>query len=120
MGYADPERYKRFSQFLSRHVGAFAAAAAAGYAARGRGAVIYRPSGDRFGELLAGLRLDYVTRAEVDAAQGGARDDLLQNILDRYDPPGEAVFVALYPDGSYDVSRILLGDGLRAPPSLPG
>ena len=30
MGYADPDRYKRFSQFLSHHIEAFATAAAAG------------------------------------------------------------------------------------------
>jgi hypothetical protein len=120
MGHADPDRYKRFSQFLSRHVAAFAAAAAAGYAAKGKGAVVYHASHDRFGELLAGLRLDYVTSAEIDAAaRGGTRDELIQGILDRYEPPAEAVFVAIYPDRTYDVSRMLLGTGLRPPPLPP-
>jgi hypothetical protein len=120
MGSVDPERYKRFSQFLSRHISAFAAAAARGYAARGKGAVIYHASHDRFGELLAGLRLEYVTNAEIGAAQAGKRDELIQGILDRYVPPGEAVFVVIYPDQTYDVSRIVLGEGLQAPPSPLG
>jgi hypothetical protein len=120
MGYVDPERFKRFSQFLSRHISVFAAAAARGYAGKGKGAVIYRAPDDRFGGLLAGLRLEYAPKAQIDAAQGDTRDELLQGILDRYEPPGEAVFVAMYPDETYDVSRVTLGQGLQAPPSPHG
>ena len=105
MAFVDPERFERFEQFLSRHVMAFAAAASRGYLARGRGAVIYRPPDDRFEGTLSALRLEYRTQTEIDAAQGETRDELIQGILERYQPPGEAVFVTVYPDKTYDVSR---------------
>ena len=47
MAFVDPERFKRFEQFVTRHVAAFADAARRGFTARGPGAVIYRaPDGD--------------------------------------------------------------------------
>jgi len=119
MAFVDPERFKRFEQFLARHVTAFAAAAGRGYAARGKGAVIYRPADDRFEGTLTSLRLEYKTKSEIDAAQGETRDELIQGILDRYQPPGEAVFVAIYGDQTYDVSRVVLSSTGQPPAGRP-
>ena len=52
--------------------------------------------------------------ADIDAAQGGERDELIQGMLERYQPPAEALFVAIYPDMSYDVTRVVL-----RPPTAP-
>jgi hypothetical protein len=120
MAFVDPDRFKRFEQFLSRHSGAFAAAASGGYAAMGKGAVVYRPPDDRLEGTSAGLRLEYKAKSEIDAAQGATRDELIQGILDRYQPPGEGVFVAIYPDGTYDVSRVVMTQPGQAPPAGPG
>src|SRR4051812_5143752 len=109
MAFVDPERFKRFEQFLSRHVKAFAAAASRGFSTRGKGVVIYYPLDDRFEGTLPAVPLEYKTQAEIDAAQGETRDELMQGILERYQPPGEAVCVAIYRDQTYDVSRIVLG-----------
>jgi len=119
MAFVDPERFKRFEQFLSRHIAAFAAAASRGYTARGKGAVIYRPADDRFEGTLPSLRLEYKTKSEIDAAQGDTRDELIQGILDRYQPPGEAVFVAIYQDQTYDVSRAVLSTTNQPPRAQP-
>jgi hypothetical protein len=37
-------------------------------------------------------------------------------MLERYQPPGEALFVAIYPDHSYDISRVVLKTAERASP----
>jgi hypothetical protein len=108
MAFVDPDRFKRFEQFVHQHLRAFAEAADYGYNAKGKGVVIYTPLDDRFSRPGGPLRFQYKTKDEIDAAHEGQRDDLLQGVLDRYQPPGEAVFVALYPDNTYDITRVIL------------
>jgi len=108
MAFIDQERFKRFEHFFTRHLHAFVVAAQRGYAAKGRGVLIYSAPDDRFEPNVRELRFDYKSQGEIEAMQGGARDELLQGILERYQPPGEAVFVALYRDNTYDISRVVL------------
>lgn len=119
MPYVDPERFKRFEQFISRHVMAFAAAAKSGFSSRGKGAVIYSPPDDRFEGTLPAIPLSYKTQAEIEAAQGDTRDELIQGILERYQPPAEAIFVAFYRDQTYDITRATLHQSPTQPPSQP-
>ena len=107
--YVDPERFKRFEQFFKRHLHIFADAAARGFVKKGPGVLIYRPPDDRFDGQVTSLKFEYKTRAEIEAAQAGQRDELIQGMLERYQPPGEAVLVAIYPDKTYDASRVVLG-----------
>lgn len=114
--FVDPERFKRFEQFFTRHLHVFADAAGRGFAAKGPGVLVYRAPDDQFGPGVTTLKFEYKTRAEIEAQQSGARDDLIQGLLERYQPPGEALFVAIYPDKSYDVSRVVLSQpGASAP-----
>jgi hypothetical protein len=106
MAFVDPDRFKRFEQFVTQHLRAFAEAAGHGYATKGKGVLIYTTLDDKFSRPGGPLRFQYKTKAEIDAALEGQRDDLLQGILDRYQPPGEAVFLALYPDNTYDITRV--------------
>jgi hypothetical protein len=108
MAYVDPERFKRFEQFLSRYMPYFADGAARGFAAKGPGVVIFRPGNDQFDVDVSTVQLEYKTKAQIDAAQGETRDELIQGMLERYQPPGEALLVAIYPDNSYDVSRVII------------
>ena len=108
MAFVDAERFKRFEQFVIRHLGPLAEMADHAFKAKGRGALVFRPANDRFDGPVAGARFEYKTKAEIDAAQGGNRDDLIQGMLERYQPPHEALFVAIYPDMSYDVTRVVL------------
>jgi len=117
MPYVDPERFKRFEQFVSRHVAAFAAAAASGFSARGKGVVVYSPSDDRFEGTLPAVTLSYKTQAEIEAVQGDNRDELIQGFLERYEPPAEAIFAAIYRDHTYDVTRAKLHRSPQQPPS---
>jgi hypothetical protein len=119
MAYVDPERFKRFEQFVHRHLSAFAAAAQRGYAERGPGVVLYRAPDDRFEGMQPVIRFEYKTRAEIEAAQADARDDLIQGMLERYQPPGEALLAATYPDNSYDVTRVTLQAVPRENPPGP-
>jgi hypothetical protein len=107
MSYVDPERFKRFEQFLARYLVHFVDFSVRAFEAKGPGAVVYRPPDDRFGPI-AEMKLEYKTRADIEAAQAGQRDELIQGILERYRPPEEAVFVAIYPDRSYDVTRLVI------------
>jgi hypothetical protein len=117
--YVDPERFKRFQRFLQRHFSAFIDAAGRAFANRGPGVLIYRPHDDRFEGNVPVLSFEYKTRAEIEAAQAGERDELIQGMLERYQPPGEALLVAIYPDKSYDISRVVVrrtgGPGGEAP-----
>jgi hypothetical protein len=106
--FVDPERFKRFEKFLSRHLPVFADAVGRAFASKGPGVLIYRPADDRFEGPVTQLKFEYKTRAEIEAAQADHRDELIQGLLERYQPPGEALFVAIYPDRSYDVSRVTL------------
>ena len=115
--FVDPERFKRFEQFFKGHLHVFADAAARGYARKGPGVLVYRPPDDRFEGTVTSLKFEYKTKAEIDAQQGATRDDLIQGMLERYQPPDEALFVAIYPDKTYDVSRVVLG---RVPPGGGG
>ena len=108
MAFVDPDRFKRFEQFVTQHLRAFADAANHGYAAKGKGVLIYTSLDDKFSRPAGPLRFQYKSKDEVDAAHQGRRDDLLQGMLDRYQPPGEAVFLALYPDNTYDITRVVL------------
>lgn len=119
MAYVDPERFKRFEQFISRHVVAFATAASRGFSSRGKGAVIYNAPDDRFEGILPSVPLQYRTKAEIDAAQGNNRDELIQGLLERYQPPAEAIFVAIYRDQTYDVTRAKV-HRTSEPTSQPG
>lgn len=115
MDVVDPERFKRFQAFLQRHLSAFAEVAGRGFAMSGPGVVIYRAPDDRLEGQLPTLKLEYKTKAAIDSAQGETRDELIQGMLERYKPPGEALFVAIYPDRSYDVSRVILKSGWIPP-----
>src|SRR6266513_2567320 len=106
--FVDPERFKRFERFIARHLPVFADAAGRAFAAKGPGVLVYRAPDDRFEGPVTQLKFEYKTRAEIETAQSGHRDELIQGMLERYQPPGEALFVAIYPDKSYDVSRVVL------------
>jgi hypothetical protein len=109
--YVDPERFKRFQAFLDRHMSIFVDAASRSFAKKGPGVLVYRAPDDRFDAELQTLTLEYKTKGEIEAAQAEQRDDLIQGMLDRYQPPGEALFVAIYPDHSYDISRVVIHAG---------
>ena len=124
--YVDPERFKRFQQFLERHMSVFMDAARRSFAKKGPGVLIYRAPDDQFAGEIRTLSFEYKTRGEIEAAQGEQRDELIQGMLERYKPPAEALLVAIYPDKSYDISRVVLqpvssgGQGPGGPaPSLP-
>ncbi len=119
MPYVDPERFKRFEQFISRHAIAFAKAANAGFSAKGKGAVIYYPQDDRFEGILPAVPLQYRTKSEIDAAQAETRDELIQGLLERYQPPAEGLFVAIYRDQTYDITRATLPTPPPQPPPRP-
>ena len=114
MAFVDPERFKRFERFITRHLGPLSEMADHGFKAKGRGALVYRPPNDQFNTPVAGAKFEYKTKDQIDSAQGNERDELIQGMLERYQPPGEALFVAIYPDMSYDVTRIVL-----RPPTAP-
>ena len=119
MGFVDPERFKRFQQFLSSRMVVFADAAQRGFAAKGPGVVIYNAPDDRFDPATREVRLQYRSKADIDAVHAQTRDELLQGVLDLYQPPNEAVFLAIYPDNTYDVSRVVLRrpEGQGGPPA---
>ena len=119
MPFVDPERFKRFEQFLTRNIRVFADAAGRAYAKKGPGVLIYHAPDDRFGPVTGPLQFHYKTKAEIDAAHAEARDEMLQGMLDRYQPPGEALFLAIYEDNTYDLSRVILRppEGSAAGPS---
>ena len=114
MPFVDPERFKRFESFVTRYLGPLSEMAEQGFRVKGRGVLVYRPPNDRFDAPVAGANFEYKSKAEIDTAQAGDRDELIQGMLDRYQPPGEALFVAIYPDMSYDVTRVVL-----RPPTAP-
>jgi hypothetical protein len=116
MAFVDPARFKRFEQFIARHAGAFATAANRGFASKGRGAVVYSPLDDRFEGTFPAVPLQYKTQWEINAAQGDKRDELLQGLLERYQPPDEAVFVAVYRDLTYDITRVTMQRSPQPPP----
>lgn len=108
MAFVDPERFKRFEQFFTRHLKAFLETASRGFVAKGPGAVVYQAPDGKFDQPVPVLRLQYRAKSEIDAMHAGARDELIQGMLDRYQPPGEAVLVALYQDNTYDVTRVVI------------
>ena len=115
MAFVDPERFKRFEQFLNRHSRVIAEAAARAFQAKGPGVLIYHAPNDRFEDSqIPQFKFQYKTKAEIDRVHAENRDELLQGMLDRYQPPGEAVFLALYQDNTYDISRVVL-----RPPQSP-
>ena len=122
--YVDPERFKRFQQFIERHMPVFLDAARRSFAKKGPGVLMYRAPDDQFAGEIRTLTFEYKTKAEIEAAQAGQRDELIQGMLERYNPPAEALLVAVYPDNSYDVSRVVLtpmaggapGAGGQTPP----
>ena len=111
MAFVDPERFKRFEQFLSRHMRVFVDASTRAYSMKGPGVLIYNAPDDQFGAPVGPLQFQYKTKAEVDAAHEGARDEMLQGMLERYQPPGEALFLAIYRDNTYDLSRVVIQRG---------
>jgi hypothetical protein len=116
MAFVDPERFKRFEQFLTRNLRAFAEAANRAFEVKGPGVLIYHAPDDRFDTPVTQFKFQYKTKPQIDKAHESARDELLQGMLDRYQPPGEAVFVALYPDNTYDITRVVLRPGESAAP----
>jgi hypothetical protein len=118
MSYVDPERFKRFQSFLRTHVGAFAKAAQQGFKDHGPGVLLYRAPDDQFLTPVREFRFEYKTKAAIEAAQAGNRDELIQGMLERYSPPDEVILAAVYPDSSYDVTRV----SIQAVPmqGLPG
>ena len=106
MSYVDPERFKRFQSFLRTHIGAFAKAANQGYKDLGPGVLLYRAPDDQFAAPVTEFRFEYKTKAAIEAAQSGNRDELIQGMLERYNPPDEVILAAVYPDNSYDVTRV--------------
>ena len=117
MAFVDPERFKRFEQFVAAHLRVFADAAGRGYAKLGPGVLIYNAPDDRFDPPTGPFRFEYKSKAEIDALHATARDELLQGMLERYKPPGEALLVAIYPDLSYDVTRVVLRPAAGSPPA---
>ena len=121
--YVDPERFKRFQQFLERHMAIFMDAARRSFAKKGPGVLIYRAPDDQFSGEIRTLTFEYKTKAEIETAQGDQRDELIQGMLERYKPPAEALLVAIYPDKSYDISRVVLqpvgGGPAPGTPTLP-
>lgn len=115
MAFVDPERFKRFEQFVTRHILILADLATQAFEKVGPGALVYRAADDKFDAPIKGTRFEYKTKAQIDAAQAGVRDELLQGMLERYAPPGEAIFVAIYPDETYDVTRVVLRRSGDAP-----
>jgi hypothetical protein len=109
--FVDPERFKRFQQFLDRHMSVFVDASSRAFAKKGPGVLIYRAPDDRFEGEIRTLSLEYKTKAEIEAAQKDQRDELIQGMLERYMPPAEALLVAIYPDKSYDISRVVIRPG---------
>ena len=107
MSYVDPERFKRFEQFLSKYLVHFVDFSVRAFEAKGPGVVVYRPPNDQF-PPIAEMKLEYRTRADIEAAQAEVRDELIQGMLERYQPPDEALIAAIYGDNSYDVSRIVI------------
>ena len=114
MAFVDPERFKRFEQFFTRHLAAFSAAAARGLADKGPGVLVYFAPDTHFEGRVTQLRFEYKSKAEIDAMHGDTRDELIQGMLERYQPPGEALFVAIYPDHTYDISRVVLKTAERS------
>ena len=108
MGFVDRERYNRFEQFLAKHLRVFVDGATRGFEARGPGVLVYHAPDDQFNAPTGPLRFDYHPKTQVDAAHQSRRDELLQGMLDRYQPPGEAVIVAIYPDNTYDITRVVI------------
>lgn len=106
MAYVDPERFKRFQSFLRTHIGAFAKAARQGFQDHGPGVLLYRAPDDQFDKPVREFRFEYKTKAGIEAAQADNRDDLIQGMLERYNPPDEVILAAVYPDTSYDVTRV--------------
>jgi len=117
MAFVDPERFKRFEQFVTKHLQVFATAASRAYAKQGPGVLVYNAPDDQFDKPVREFRFQYKTRAAVDAGHADARDELLQGMLERYQPPGEALFLAIYEDNTYDISRVVLGSSKPTPPS---
>ena len=115
MAFVDPERFKRFEQFVTRHQRIFADAAGRGFSMKGPGVLIYYAPDGRFENTVGPLRFEYKTRAEIEKLHEGARDDLIQGMLERYQPPGEALFVAVYQDNTYDITRVVLASDPAAP-----
>ena len=108
MAFVDRERFKRFEQFLAKHIRVFADAAGHGYSRKGPGVLIYNAPDDRFDPPTGPFRFDYKSKSEIDTLHQAARDEMLQGMLDRYKPPAEAVFLAIYPDNTYDISRVVI------------
>ena len=121
MAFVDPERFKRFERFITRHLGPLSEMAEHGFKAKGRGVLFYRPPNDQFDTPVAGAKFEYKTQAQIETAQSGERDELIQGMLERYKPPGEALLVAIYPDKSYDISRVVIrpAGGAGQPPGSP-
>jgi hypothetical protein len=110
MSEVDPDRFNRFEAFLFQHVHAFVKAAREGYADHGPGVLVFRPPDDRFDGPATGTapQFEYKSSTEIEAAQARVRDVLIQGLLERYQPPREALIAAVYPDRSYDVSRVVI------------
>ena len=119
MAFVDPERFKRFEQFLTKHQRLFADAANRGFSMKGPGVLIYYAPDGRFDPPAGPLRFEYKTRADIEKLHEGARDEMLQGMLERYQPPGEALFVAVYPDNTYDITRVVMSTDPAPPPAAP-
>ena len=117
MAFVDPERFKRFEQFVNRYITPLADAAGRGFAAMGPGVLIYYAPDDKFEGPVKEMRIEYRTKAQIDAAHANNRDELLQGMLDRYQPPGEVVILAIYPDNTYDITRAVVTRAEK--PNLP-
>ena len=108
MAFVDPERFKRFEKFVSLNLPALAGAAGRGFRSKGPGVLILYAPNDRFEGGTAPLHTDYKSKAEIDVMHEGARDELVQGMLERYNPASEVVILAMYPDNTYDISRVVL------------
>ena len=53
--YVDPERFKRFQDFLNRHMSAFVDAASRSFQKKGPGVIVYRAPYDLFDGQLRTL-----------------------------------------------------------------
>src|SRR4051794_21361845 len=115
MAFVDPERFKRFEKFVSLNLAGLAGAAGRGFRSKGPGVLILYAPDDRYEGGAAPLHSDYKSRAEIDTMHEGARDELVQGMLERYNPATEMLLLAMYPDNTYDISRVVLQPPAQRP-----
>lgn len=113
----DLDRSQRFQRFVRQHVSAFAEIAQYGFSTRGKGAVFLivdaLEGGDEF-RPQPSLNLSYTPEGDL------KRDEIVADMIGRSDFPAEAVIVAVYRDGTRDVTRVAIQQMRQAAGGQPG